>query len=41
MVHTPASLLYTRRGVTPHLVPDMLQRMEAPPPAYQVDVLHL
>ncbi|GAX79060.1 hypothetical protein CEUSTIGMA_g6500.t1 [Chlamydomonas eustigma] len=39
-VLTPASLMYTRRGVTPNLVPDMLRRLDPNPTAFQVDVLH-
>jgi hypothetical protein len=40
-VLTPTSLIYTRRGVTPNLVPDMLKRLDPIPTGFQVDVLHL
>ena len=38
LVHTPASLIYTRRGGTPNL---MLRRLEPTPQGYQINVLHL
>ena len=41
LVHTPASLIYTRRGGTPNLIPDMLRRLEPTPQGYQINVLHL
>ena len=40
-VQTPASLIYTRRGGTPNLVPDMLRRLDPPPSGFQIDILHL
>ena len=41
VVETPAMLVYTRRGGSPNLTPDLLNLLQPEAQALQLDVLHL